>query len=237
MERLQKVIANSGYTSRRKAEELILSHRVEVNGEVIDTLGFKVSGTDIISIDGNIISNDIKKEYYLLNKPREVICSVTDDKGRKTVVDLVKTEARIYPVGRLDYDTTGLIILTNDGELANILMHPKNEINKTYIAKINGILTEDDFKKIRNGILIDDRKLIVDHLKVKKIDKIKNTSLVEVTIHEGRNRIVRRLFEKLRYDVMKLHRSKLAFLTDDNLKSGEYRELSLKEVKTLYSLK
>jgi len=237
MERLQKVIANSGYTSRRKAEELILSGHVEVNGEIINTLGFKVSGSDIISIDGNIINKDIKKEYYLLNKPREVICSVTDDKCRKTVVDLVKTEARIYPVGRLDYDTTGLIILTNDGELANILMHPKNEINKTYVAKINGILNEEDFQKIRKGILIDDRKLIVDHLKVKKIDKIKNTSLVEVTIHEGRNRIVRRLFEKLRYDVMKLHRSKLAFLTDDNLKSGEYRELSLKEVKTLYSLK
>ena len=237
MERLQKVIANSGYTSRRKAEELILSGHVEVNGKVINTLGAKVTGTDIISIDGNIINKDIKKEYYLLNKPREVICSVTDDKGRKTVVDLVKTEARIYPVGRLDYDTTGLIVLTNDGELANILMHPKNEINKTYIAKINGILNEEDFKKIRSGVLIDDRKLIVDHIKVKKIDKIKNTSLVEVTIHEGRNRIVRRLFEKLRYDVMKLHRSKLAFLTDDNLKSGEYRELSLKEVKILYSLK
>jgi len=147
MERLQKVIANSGYTSRRKAEELILSGHVEVNGEIINTLGFKVSGSDIISIDGNIINKDIKKEYYLLNKPREVICSVTDDKCRKTVVDLVKTEARIYPVGRLDYDTTGLIILTNDGELANILMHPKNEINKTYVAKINGILNEEDFQK------------------------------------------------------------------------------------------
>ena len=237
MERLQKVIANSGYTSRRKAEELISTGHVEVNGEVVTTLGFKVSGNDIISIDGNTINKDIKKEYFLLNKPREVICSVSDDKNRKTVVDLVKSEGRVYPVGRLDYDTTGLIILTNDGELANILMHPKNNIFKTYVAKINGILTEEDFKKIRKGILIDDRKLTVDKIKVKKIDKIKNTSLVEVTIHEGRNRIVRRLFEKLRYDVMKLHRSKLAFLTDDGLKSGEYRELSLKEVKTLYSLK
>lgn len=237
MERLQKVIANSGYTSRRKAEELISAGHVEVNGEVVTTLGFKVSGNDIISIDGNTINKDIKKEYFLLNKPREVICSVSDDKSRKTVVDLVKSERRVYPVGRLDYDTTGLIILTNDGELANILMHPKNNIFKTYVAKINGILTEEDFKKIRKGILIDDRKLTVDKIKVKKIDKIKNTSLVEVTIHEGRNRIVRRLFEKLRYDVMKLHRSKLAFLTDDGLKSGEYRELSLKEVKTLYSLK
>ena len=237
MERLQKVIANSGYTSRRKAEELILAGHVEVNGEVITTLGFKVSGNDLISIDGNTINKDVKKEYYLLNKPREIICSVSDDKGRKTVVDLIKTDSRIYPVGRLDYDTTGLIILTNDGELANVLMHPKNNIYKTYIAKIDGILTDEDFKKIKKGILIDDRKLKIDKIKVKKIDKIKNTSLVEVTIHEGRNHIVRKFFEKLGYDVMKLHRSKLAFLTDDGLKSGDYRELSLKEVKTLYSLK
>lgn len=237
MERLQKAIANSGYTSRRKAEELILSGHVYVNDKLITELGFKVSGADVISIDGNILNKDIKKEYYLLNKPREVICSVSDEVGRKTVVDIVKTESRIYPVGRLDYDTTGLVILTNDGELANILMHPKHKIYKTYVAKIDGILNELDFKKIRKGILIDNRKLIVDHIKIKKIDKLKNTSLVEVTIHEGRNHIIRKLFEKLGYDVMKLHRSKLAFLTDDGISSGEYRELSLKEVKTLYSLK
>jgi len=237
MERLQKVIANSGYTSRRKAEELILSGKVTVNGEIVDTLGFKVSGNDLISVEGHSISKDVKKEYYLLNKPREVICSVSDELNRKTVVDIVKTDARIYPVGRLDYDTTGLIILTNDGELANILMHPKNEIYKTYIAKIDGILTEDDFKKIKKGIVIDNRKLKVDRLKVKKVDKEKMTSLVEITIHEGRNHIVRKFFEKLGYDVKKLHRSNLAFLTDDGLKSGEYRKLSLKEVKILYSLK
>lgn len=237
MERLQKVIANSGYTSRRKAEELIKTGHVYVNDEKIVELGFKVSGTDVISIDGNVINKDVKKEYYLLNKPREVICSVSDDKDRKTVTDMVKSEGRIYPVGRLDYDTTGLIILTNDGELANILMHPKNNIYKTYIAKINGILNEEDFKRIKKGILIDNRKLLIDHIKVKKIDKIKNTSLVSITIHEGRNHIIRKLFEKLGYDVMKLHRQKLAFLTDEGIKSGEYRELSLKEVKTLYSLK
>lgn len=237
MERLQKVIANSGYTSRRKAEELIKTGHVYVNDEKVVELGFKVRGTDVISIDGNVINKDVKKEYYLLNKPREVICSVSDDKGRKTVTDIVKSEGRIYPVGRLDYDTTGLIILTNDGELANILMHPKNNIYKTYIAKINGILNEEDFKRIKKGILIDNRKLLIDHIKVKKIDKIKNTSLVSITIHEGRNHIIRKLFEKLGYDVMKLHRQKLAFLTDEGIKSGEYRELSLKEVKTLYSLK
>ena len=237
MERLQKVIANSGYTSRRKAEELIINGHVTVNGEVVNELGVKVNNNDIICIDGNTISKDVIKEYYLLNKPREVICSAKDEAGRKTVVDIIKTEARIYPVGRLDYDTTGLIILTNDGELANILMHPKHRIYKTYIAKINGILNEEDFKKLRKGILIEDRKLIIDNVKVRKIDKIKNTSLVEVTIHEVRNHIIRRLFEKLGYDVMKLTRSKFAFLTDDGLKSGEYRSLSSKEVKLLYSLK
>lgn len=237
MERLQKVIASSGYTSRRKAEELILSGRVAVNGEAVEQLGLKVSGNDVITIDGEVLEKDVKKVYYLLNKPREVICSVKDDVGRKTVCDFVPNSIRIYPVGRLDYDTTGLIILTNDGELANILMHPRNVIYKEYVAKINGILTEDDFHKLRKGVIIDNKKLVIDKFKVKKIDKEKNTSLVEVTIHEGRNHIIRKLFEKLRYDVMKLHRSKYAFLTDEGLKSGEYRELSLKEVRKLYSLK
>lgn len=237
MERLQKVIATSGYTSRRKAEELIKSGRVTVNGEIVNTLGSKVSSSDIICIDGTTINKNLIKEYYLLNKPREVICSVEDDKGRKTVVDFIETKTRIYPVGRLDYDTTGLIILTNDGELANILMHPKHRIYKTYIAKIDGILNEDDFKKLRKGVLIDDRKLKIDNVKVRKIDKIKNSSLVEVTIHEGRNHIVRKLFEKLGYDVKKLTRSKFAFLTDEGLKSGEYRILTTKEIKLLYSLK
>ena len=237
MERLQKAIAESGYTSRRKAEDLIKEGRVTVNGEIVDTLGYKVNGSDIIGIDGNIISKNTIKEYYILNKPREVICSVSDDKGRKTVVDLVESKGRIYPVGRLDYDTTGLIILTNDGNLANILMHPKNKIYKTYIAKINGILNADDFKNLRKGVLIDNRKLIIDNVKVRKIDNIKNTSLVEVTIHEGRNHIIRRLFEKLGYDVIKLTRNKLAFLNIDDLKSGEYRELSQNEVRELYKLK
>ena len=237
MERLQKVIANSGFTSRRKAEELIIQGKVSVNGKLIDTLGYKVSNNDIITIDGTTINKNIPKEYYLLNKPREVICSVNDDKNRKTVVDLIKTETRIYPVGRLDYDTTGLIILTNDGELANILMHPKSKIYKSYIAKIDGILNESDYQKLRKGIVIDNRKLIIDNFKVRKIDKIKNTSLVEVTIHEGRNHIIRKLFEKLGYGVKKLNRHKLAFLDDAGLKSGEYRKITKKEIKMLYNLK
>ena len=233
MERLQKFIADAGYTSRRKAEELIKLGKVFVNGKKVDELGFKVNGSDIVTIEGITITKDNNKEYYLLNKPREVICSASDELGRRTVVDLIETNKRIYPVGRLDYDTTGLIILTNDGELANLLMHPKNKIKKTYIAKIDGILNEDDFKKLRSGILIDDQKLIIDHFKVKEIDKEKNTSLVEVTIHEGRNHIIRKLFEHLGYDVKKLTRISVGNLTLGNLKSGEYRHLTNSEIKEL----
>ena len=153
MERLQKVIANSGYTSRRKAEELISAGRVKVNGELVTELGYKVSLEDAIMIDDKSLQKSTKKVYYLLNKPRGVISSVSDDVGRKTVVDLIKCNERIYPVGRLDYDTTGLIILTNDGELANKLMHPKNNVVKTYIAKIEGLLfTAEDFNNPLSGL-------------------------------------------------------------------------------------
>ncbi len=234
MERLQKAIANAGYTSRRKAEELIKEGKVTVNGTVIDTLGYKVNHNDVIEVEGNPLKKRIIKEYYLLNKPREVICSVADEFGRKCVTELIDTETRIYPVGRLDYDTTGLIILTNDGELANILMHPRHQIKKTYIAKINGILKEEDFKNLRKGILVDDKKVTIDNFKVKKQDKEKTTSLVEVTIHEGRNHIVRRLFENMGYEVLKLNRNKYAFLELGNLKSGEYRLLTEEEVAKLY---
>ncbi len=233
MERLQKYIADAGYTSRRKAEDLIVNNHVTVNGNIVNTLGYKVNGNDIIAIDGVILQKSNIKEYYLLNKPREVICSVSDEAGRKTVTSLIDTKSRIYPVGRLDYDTTGLIILTNDGEFANLLMHPKNKILKTYVAKIDGILNEEDFKKLRKGLLIDGRKLTIDNFKVKALDKQKNTSLVEVTIHEGRNHIIKKLFGALGYDVKKLTRIKYGPLTLDNLKSGEYRNITNKEIKEL----
>ena len=237
MERLQKVIAESGYTSRRKAEELIKEGKVEVNGKLVTELGTKVSGTDSIVIEGvSLKKNDIK-EYYLLNKPRGVISSVSDDKNRKTVVDLINTDTRIYPIGRLDYDTTGLIILTNDGELTNILSHPKHEVEKTYIAKIEGILSTDEINRLKKGIEIDGRKCIPQRFKIRKKDKEKNTSMIEITIIEGRNHIVKKLFQSLKHDVIKLKRESYAFLNLGNLQSGEYRELSIKEVKKLYSLK
>ena len=237
MERLQKVIASYGYASRRKAEDLIRHGKVLVNGKVITELGTKVLANDIISIDGVIINKDVKHEYYLLNKPRQVISSVEDKLGRITVRDLINTEARIYPVGRLDYDTTGLIILTNDGDFANMLMHPSYEIEKTYVAKINKVLDKDDINKLKKGIVIDNRKVDIKRFKVRKKDVEKNTSIVELTIVEGRNHIVKKIFESMKIDVIKLSRVSYAFLTLDGLKSGEYRKLSIKEIKKLYALK
>ena len=237
MERLQKVIASSGFTSRRKAEELIKNGKVSVNGSVVTELGTKVSYEDSIVVDGTLLKKETNKEYYLLNKPRGIISSVSDDKDRKTVVDLINTDTRIYPVGRLDYDTTGLILLTNDGELTNILSHPSNNIEKTYIAKIEGILDVDDINKLKRGIVIEGKKCKPVRFKIRKKDKEKNNSLIEITIVEGRNHIVKKLFHELKHEVIKLKRETYAFLTLGDLKSGEYRQLSIKEVKKLYSLK
>ena len=236
MERLQKVIASFGYASRRKAEDLIRKQKVMVNGEVVTELGTKVSSSDVISIDGVIINKDVKHEYYILNKPRSVISSVNDEAGRITVVDLIDTEARIYPIGRLDYDTTGLILLTNDGDFANALMHPSRQIEKTYIAKLDRVLTKEDILAIKKGITIDKRIVEVKRFKVKKRDLEKNTDIVEITIVEGRNHIVKRLFKELGVNVVKLSRIAYGFLDIKDLKSGEYRNLTIKEIKKLYAL-
>lgn len=237
MERLQKVIAASGYTSRRKAEELIKENRVMVNGKVVNELGTKVTYNDIISIDGEILNKNVKLEYFLLNKPRGVISSTSDKEGRTTVCDLIQTNTRIYPIGRLDYDTTGLIILTNDGDLANHLMHPSFEVEKTYVAKVDKLLEKDDIFKLKNKIIIEDRPVVIKRFKVKKKDLEKKMTLIEITIVEGRNHIVKKIFASLGCQVLKLSRIGYAFLDLNGLKSGEYRELSIKEIKKLYALK
>lgn len=236
MERLQKVIAAYGYTSRRKAEDLIKKQKVMVNGKIVTELGSKVSEHDVISIDGVIINKDVKHEYYMLNKPRSVISSVTDESGRITVVDLIDTEARIYPIGRLDYDTTGLILLTNDGDFANAMMHPRMEIEKTYIAKLDKVLSKEEILAIKKGITVDKRIVEVRRFKVKKRDLDKNTDIVEITIVEGRNHIIKKLFKELGVNVLKLSRIAYGFLDVKNLKSGEYRKLTIKEIKKLYAL-
>ena len=235
MERLQKVIANSGYTSRRKAEELILEGKVKVNDEIIDTLGYKVGDKDKIYIDDVLLEKE-KKVYYLLNKPRGVVCSTDDDKNRKIITSLIDTEIRIFPVGRLDYDTTGVIILTNDGELSNIITNSKNNIEKVYVAKIRGFITPDKLYSLKNGIVIDGIKTKKAKVKIKNYDKKTNTSIVQITITEGRNHQVKKMFEAIGHEVLKLKRERIAFLTLEGLPSKGYRTLTIKEVKQLYSL-
>ena len=234
MVRLQKAIADSGFCSRRKAEEYIVKGKVFVNGERITELGSKVEGNEEIIVDGNAISKQ-DKEYYILYKPRGVISSTKDDKGRKTVVDFFSSNKRLYPVGRLDYDTTGIILLTNDGEFANMMLHPKNKIPKVYIAKLEGIIDGYSIKKIKSGIVIDGIKCIPDRVKLKSADKKSNTCIVEITIHDGRNHEVKRIFESAGYNVIKLKRESIAFLTLQGLSSGEFRKLTIKEVKQLYA--
>lgn len=236
MERLQKRIASVGYCSRRKAEELITKGLVEVNGEVVTKLGTTVKPGDVISVEGNILDNAKNYEYYLLNKPQGVVTTTSDEKGRKTVIDLIDTDARIYPVGRLDYDTTGALILTNDGELANLLASPKSMVDKKYIVKVKGFVTIGDIQRLRKGVIIDGIMTSRARVKLKSADKIKETSIVDITIHEGRNHQVKKMFEVLGYKVIKLRREEYAFLNLKGLMPGEYRPLTIKEVKVLYSL-
>lgn len=236
MERLQKVIAETGFASRRKAEELIKQGKVYVNGIKITEMGTKVDGNDIITINGKEIQKE-DKVYYLLNKPRGIISSSSDDKGRKTVVDIINSDKRIYPIGRLDYDTTGLIILTNDGELANVLMHPKNQVEKKYVVKLNKAFALADFHKLKKGIKIDKIKCTPTKLKIKKNDTEKDTSIIEISIIEGRNHIIKNVFLELGYLVDKLTRIEYGFLDLGTLQSGEYRNLTIKEVKKLYEYK
>ena len=236
MERLQKIIANSGYTSRRKAEKLIESGKVKVNGKIITELGYQVTKEEDIEVEGNHLNKE-EKEYYLLYKPEKTITSVKDEKNRKTVIDFLPTKTRIYPIGRLDYDTTGLLLLTNDGNLANLLMHPSHNIEKTYLAKINGILTGAEFQKIKNGIEIDGIKVVPKRIKQRMKNKTKNTSKIEITITEGRNHIIKKIFASFDKKVLELKRESYAFLNLEGLKKGEYRPLTIKEVKKLYSLK
>lgn len=237
LERLQKVIAHGGYTSRRKAEQLIVDGRVKVNGKVITELGVKVGPNDKIEVDGIPIEKEEKK-YILLYKPRGVISSVKDDRGRKVVTDLIgdEIEVRLFPVGRLDYDTSGLLLLTNDGDFAQKIIHPKYKIDKVYIAKVNGILSREELKQLKFGVVHNGEKLRCVNARVIKTDRSKRKSIVELILHQGKNRQVRRMFESLGYRVEKLKRERFGPITLGNLNAGEYRELTPYEVKQLLEL-
>lgn len=235
MERLQKYMSKCGVASRRKSEELILSGKVIVNGQVIKELGTKVSSKDEVIVDGKIIGEK-EKEYYLLYKPKNVISSTKDEKGRKTIVDLVESKSKIFPVGRLDYDTTGIILLTNDGELSNLLTHPNSGVQKEYVARVGGYFKKEDVRLLSKGIRLNGKMTKEATFKLTKYDKKIDKSYVKVIISEGRNHQVKDMFKHCGYTVEKLKREKYAFLDLTGLNKGEYRKLSIKEVKKLYNI-
>lgn len=233
MERLQKVMAHAGVASRRESEKLIAAGRVKVNGKVVRELGHKVSNTDLIEVDQVPIYKE-EPVYYVFYKPTGVISAVKDDKDRKVVTDFFPgIEQRIYPVGRLDYNTSGLLLLTNDGEFANTLMHPRYEINKVYVAKVEGIITGEERKQLERGVEIDGVKTAPAQAKILSVDKDKKTTIIELVIHEGRNRQVRKMLEAVGHPVAKLKRERYGFLDLKGLKPGDSRTLLKHEVEEL----
>jgi 23S rRNA pseudouridine2605 synthase len=235
MERLQKVIAHAGFASRRKAEELILKGKVMVNGEIVKELGTKVKSSDDIVINGIKLEAE-DKEYYLFNKPRGVITSTSDDKKRKTVMDYFESNKRLYPVGRLDYDTTGALIVTNDGDFANLMMHPSHKIDKVYIAKLEGIIDGYAINRIKDGVEVEGVTIYPTRVKLKKKDLSSKTSMVEIIVHDGKNHEIKKIFETVGFPVEKLKRESFGILNVTNLKSGEYRRITPKEVKDLINI-
>ncbi len=232
LQRLQKVLAQAGVASRRKAEEIILEGRVRVNGKTETTLGTKVDPhKDRIEVNGRVIVAE-QSLTVLMNKPRGVVCTADDPEGRETVIDLVKNEdARLFPVGRLDFATSGALLLTNDGDLSYALTHPKHEVEKTYLLKIRGQVDEVDLQKWRDGVDIGD--VVTRPATVFKAEEEANYTWVEITIKEGRNRQIRRMGEAIGVDINKLKRVAFAGLTIEGLKIGQYRRLTQKELARL----
>ncbi|EOI00508.1 pseudouridine synthase [Enterococcus moraviensis ATCC BAA-383] len=233
MERLQKVIAHAGIASRRKAEEYIVNGRVKVNGKIIRELGTQVGKNDKVEVDDVPIYKE-EYGYYLFYKPKGVISAVSDDKGRKVVTDFFShIKERIYPVGRLDYDTSGLLLLTNDGEFSQKLTHPSHEIDKVYVAKVKGLAKKHDLLPLTKGMRIEGYKTAPAAFEIISVDLKTNTSIVELTIHEGRNHQVKKMLQAVGYPVQKLKREKYGDLTLKGLRPGEYRNLNKKEISVL----
>ena len=229
--RLQKYLADCGVASRRKSEEYILNGYVEVNGKVIQELGSKVTEKDEIKFKGQVIKPVENKVYILLNKPIGYVTTSKDQFGRDTVLDLVKVKERIVPVGRLDMYTSGALILTNDGEFVNKYTHPKNEIEKTYNVTIKGKITNEEMEKLKQGVELDDGYITKPaKVKILKIDEQKNISRLQIIIHEGKNRQIRRMCEAINRKVLALHRSKIGNIDVKDLKIGEWRYLRKEEI-------
>ncbi len=229
--RLNKYLARAGVCSRREADQLISKGRVKVNGKVVTEMGYKVLSTDSVECDGKTL-NPERLQYVLLNKPKDFITTTSDEHDRRTVMDLVgkACDEKINPVGRLDRQTTGLLLFTNDGELANKLTHPSGGVRKIYEVTLDREFEEEDLEKLKNGLELEDGKAFVDEVSILEENK------VGLEIHIGKNRIVRRMFEHLKYDVIKLDRTVFAGLTKKDLPRGKYRHLKTNEVNNLKML-
>ncbi len=233
--RINKFLSSLGIASRRAIDKYIEEGRIKVNG-VIASTGIDVTEEDEIYIDNKKIetSRIEEKVYFMLNKPLEVLSASSDDRGRKTVVDLIKTDKRIFPIGRLDYMTSGLILLTNDGELFNRLVHPKSEIYKKYYIKVFGEVKKEEIEELKKGVFLEDGKTLPAKISGIKYDK--NKTSMYISIREGRNRQIRRMIEKFGYKVLMLRREKIGELSLGDLKEGKYRELTREEIEYLYSV-
>lgn len=232
--RLQKFMAHSGVASRRKCEQLIAEGRVKVNDEIVTEMGRIVTSKDRVYVDSKRLRLIKDHSYYILNKPMGVVSTVSDEKKRVTVVDLIESEDRLYPVGRLDIDTTGLIILTDDGELTNKLMHPSNVVEKTYIATVDGTPNKTELDMLRVGIKVGKEKFAP--AKVKVLKKFDSDSILEIKIHEGKNHEVKIMCERIGHPVKKLKRVKIGNLELGDLRIGNYRRLDEEEVEYLKEL-
>jgi 23S rRNA pseudouridine2605 synthase len=233
-ERLQKVLARAGFGSRRAAEALIADGRVTVNGEVAQ-LGRRVDPDgDRIAVDGvrAVVRDDLV--YYVLNKPRQVVTTAHDPQGRRTVLDLVPAEPRVFPVGRLDYETEGLLVLTNDGELANLLTHPRHGVDKEYLAEVEGTPSPAAIRRLREGVELDDGRTAPAEARVVQARDGGTTAALELVVHEGRNRVVRRMCEAVGHPVRRLVRTRIGSLRDPRLQPGSWRHLDRQEVRGLY---
>lgn len=235
MERLQKVIANSGYCSRRKAETLISAGQVSVNGNIITELGTKVTGKEEIIVEGTYIKRE-ENVYFLLYKPTGYVSTTNDEHGRRTVLDLIDTEKRVYPIGRLDYDTSGVLLLTNDGELTNKLINPRSKVEKEYIVKMKGFLRKEESLKLARGIFLNGK--MTKRAIIKDVTYIKASEATEATIiiTEGKNHQVRNMFAAVGHEVTKLRRVRFGNMTVDKMKTGESRQLKPYELKVLKGL-
>lgn len=232
-QRLQKIISQAGITSRRKAEELILQGRVEVNGKVVRTLGAKADPEkDHVKLNGRLLQPGQPKVYLMLNKPKGYVTTLKDPEGRPTVMELLRgVHQRVYPIGRLDFDAEGLLLFTNDGDLAEHLMHPRYEIPRIYLVKVKGVLEDQEIQRLEAGVPLMDG--MTAPCRIKKVRKTVENSWIELTMREGRNRQVKRLLEHAGHPVLKLKRIRFAGLDLADLEIGEYRYLTEKEIQQL----